>query len=204
MIHVSRLAAVAAGLILLAACSTGTTPANEGGAPKLPDPPASSQPPADHTKDGHEAGDQDGRNERGNLVKELGEVAGFGPMENLDGPQGATFSIDKIEIDPPCDPYMPEPKGHLLRLHVRAATGSDQRYADLLGSVLNSFSFSVLGKDGVTKPADFGTCSEDAMTPPLFGPNQKYTLLVELDVPVASGRLILDAGLTNGGWEWKY
>lgn len=119
----------------------------------------------------------------------------------------ATFSIDKISIDPPCDEYgTPAESGHTLVLSIRAATSSDAEAAETLGYMLNSFNFSEIGKDGVTRSAQAGSCIDySRYLTPEFGINQKYAGEIELVVPEASGLLALsDPSLNFGGWEWSY
>lgn len=187
---------------VLAGCGTetGTPEPAAGNAPELPTAaaaPTTAEP----------AADEPARNERGNIVKELGEQAGWGPLGNTDSPEGVRFSLDKIEVDPPCEPYMTAPEGkHTLLLHVRIATGSSQESAAATPGVLNAFNFAEIGSDGVTHSAESGMCTDPANDLMMhnYGPNQKYTGTIELVVPEASGTLMLTSPLTGGGWEWKY
>ena len=121
----------------------------------------------------------------------------------------AGVAIDSVEVDPGCHAYGTPPEaGHTLLLHVRVATGSDQLAAMDAAGVVNPFSFVEIGADGVSHPADIGTCTdfEDQLSSN-FGVNQKYSGTIEIVVPEASGTLALDPGaMAEGpsGWEWTY
>lgn len=140
-------------------------------------------------------------NERGLIPKAIGEEAGLG---NTPGANLASFSIDRVTVDPPCQEYGIKPdSGHTLLLDMRVATGSDTEAVTYLSGVLNPFSFSEVGKDGVTRTAQPGSCTDyKANLPNQFGVNQKYSGTIELVVPEASGILALQN--PPGGWEWTY
>lgn len=193
----------AAAALLAAACTT--TEADGQSGPSLPDKPTTSV--AD-SADGDEAEDNkptSGLNERGNLVKKLGEEAGYGSTDPND-PGNVTFTIDKVEVDPPCDEFGEAPEaGHTLLLHLRVATGSDPQVATMLPALFYPGAFSALTNDGVTKPAELGMCTGfDDQMPMQYGTAQKYTGTIELVVPEASGTLIMNAAGMSQGWEWEY
>lgn len=166
-------------------------------APSLPDP-----EPVDEVT-------QPETNERNYIPMQLEDEAWVGPPGDARGSTGTSFAIDSVEVDPGCHAYgTPPESGHTLLLHVRVATGSDQLAAMDAASVVNPFSFVEIGADGVSHPADIGTCTdfEDQLSSN-FGVNQKYSGTVEIVVPEASGTLALDPGaMAEGpsGWEWTY
>lgn len=83
-----------------------------------------------------------------------------------------SFSIDKVDVDPQWPAAGPSNGAHALVLHARIATGADAELADRVAGVINPFSFVEIGKDGVTRDAQFGTCSDSsAGLPDTFGPN---------------------------------
>lgn len=147
-------------------------------------------------------------NERGFIVKQLGEQACFGGAgTNCEG--GVSFAIDAVEVDPPCTLVPPSDGAHALLLHVRIATGSDAKTADRVGGVINPFSFVEIGRDGVTRDAEFGMCADSISgLPDTFGPNQQYTGVIDIEVPQGSGIIALQLSMAdeNGerGWEWTY
>lgn len=193
-------AAVCSALLGLVGCGTGVDAGGNNG-PRLP-----GATGGDATSTGAvQAADV---NERGFIVKQLGEQACFGGAgTNCEG--GVSFAIDKVEVDPPCALVSPSDGAHALLLHVRIATGSDAETADRVGGVINPFSFVEIGKDGVTREAEYGMCADtSAGLPDTFGPNQQYTGVIDIEVPQASGTVALQLSMAdeNGerGWEWTY
>jgi hypothetical protein len=144
-------------------------------------------------------------NDRGFIPVEVGEQVCFGPDDAASCDGGVTFSIDKIVVDPPCVEYG-ERVGHTLVLSMRVATGTDTTSTDIARGIFNPYGFTVIGTDGVAQNAAFGICTDDASDPLTYGPNQKYTFELELEVPVAQGALALQPGFLGGsaGWEWPF
>lgn len=188
--------------LALGACTSTADP--QSGAPELPPKSTSASPSAEGA-----SADEIETNERGNIPKELGQRAGFG-SQDWDDPAGVTFSLDKVEIDPPCaNTYATPPEnGHTLLLHFRVATGDNPEYAKTTGSVLNPFNFFEITNDGLSEQARAGTCATEQgeQLPYNYGPNQKYKGTIEIVVPEASGTLVLTLPqmANGGGWEWHY
>lgn len=148
-------------------------------------------------------------NERGFVVKQLGEQACFGGDSSCAG--GVSFAIDQIDVDPPCTEYGSHPDtGHTLLLHLRVATGTDKDAIDRVDGIINPFSFVEIGKDGVTRSTSFGMCADPSadQLPNTYGPNQQYAGVIDLEVPEASGTIALQLMLADEdgqrGWEWTY
>ncbi|WP_007023533.1 hypothetical protein [Saccharomonospora iraqiensis] len=192
----TRLAAAAVLTVAVAvsACAKDT----DAGDPPAPPPSAASQSPQEPA-----GADVPPHNERGHLVKDLGAEAGIGR-----GEEAATFVLDRVEVSPGCEePYVDGPdSGTVLRLHLRVATGSDPEIARALNGLLNPFNFAELGSDGVTHPAEPGTCYSETERPRSFGTNQQYRMTLDVVVPEASGTLILATSWLEygNGWEWTY
>jgi hypothetical protein len=148
-------------------------------------------------------------NERGFIVKQLGEEACFGGGDKCEG--GVSFAVDKVEVDPPCAEYgSPPENAHTLLLHIRVATGTDTEAIDRVGGIINPFSFVEIGADGVTRPASFGICADSSANklPDTYGPSQQYSGVLELEVPTASGTVAIQMAFADEdgqqGWEWTY
>jgi hypothetical protein len=91
-----------------------------------------------------------------------------------------------------------------LVLDVRVETGSDAEVARVVAGILNPYSFSEIGDDGVTRTSTAGSCTDYRKAlPGMFGVNQKYEGTVEIVVPEANGSLVL-VNPGGGGWEWRY
>lgn len=181
------MAVIAGGLLVTAACSTAPRARTSSG-PALP-PPVSTSPTA---------AAKPVVNERGNIVKKLGEEGGWG-----EGRAATSFTVDKVIVDPNCKYPTGPSSGHTILVEVRVATGAEQ--SNLASSILNSANFAEIGTDGVTRPAEFGSCTDARRLPQSYGANQKYQGAIELVVPEADGSLVLNAqSSTSAGWEWRY
>lgn len=142
-------------------------------------------------------------NGRGNIVKRLGERAGFGSVA---APDLNTFAITGITVDPPCEPggAVP-PRHHTLVLEVIVQTGPDTDRAAELGRILTPGFFTVIGPDGAEHEAWPGRCTaRKRFLPETFRPQRGYSGTIELRVPVVSGSLVLAGHMENAaGWEWE-
>lgn len=141
---------------------------------------------------------------RGNIPKELGELAGFG---SADTPDQNTFTIEEILVDPPCTTGGGRQDGeHTILLDVTVRTGVDKKRAEMLGRILTPGFFAAIGPAGTEHDAWPGECTDptDALRDD-FAPNSEYSGTVELRIPVRSGTLILNGVMTNAaGWEWRF
>lgn len=146
----------------------------------------------------------DALTERGNIPKEMGEIAGFGPANS---PAQNTFRIDRIVVDPPCHPGRTRPRSeHTVLLHITVKTGDDGERAAMLGRILQPGFFSAVGREGEAHDAWPGTCTDPSKyLREELGRNQMLSGTVELRLPAASGILILSGALDNAaGWEWRF
>jgi hypothetical protein len=195
-VYVKKVAVACVAVLALAGCtSSGHTGASIAG-PRLPG--ASTEQVAQDL------------NERGFLVRALGEPACFGGA-GKDCAGGVSFSIDQVDVDPPCTEFGSHPDdGHTVVPHLRITTGADAEAADRVGGVINPFLFVEIGKDGVTRDTGFGLCLDPTANalPDTYGPNQQYQGVMDLEVKEASGIIALQFIVPeeNGqrGWEWTY
>jgi hypothetical protein len=151
-------------------------------------------------------------NARGNVVKGLGEQGG---ITNSDGAELLTFSVDSITVDPPCSPDWkkygtPVDAGHhLVAVGMQVTTSAAVTDADYL--TVSGYDFKFIGADGITvdsldSVATYGCLDDTAeFTSDTLGPGQKYAGTVVLDLPAASGTLVLDPSWgQSGGWEYSF
>jgi hypothetical protein len=158
-----------------------------------------------------DAGDP-GTNDRGNIVAGLGDE---GSITNSDGEDLLTFAVDSIAVDPTCTPDWQEygtpvePGRHLAAVAVRVTTTGAVTDDDYL--TLSDYDFKFIGADGITVDslggmATYG-CLDDseAFTSDVLGPGQMYAGSIVLDLPAASGTLVLDPSWgQSGGWEYSF
>lgn len=143
---------------------------------------------------------------RGNVEKQLGETAEFGPTQ---GNMVVAFAIDTITVDPVCANQFSQPAehGHFIKVDLRAETRST---LDInLGYSINSFDFATVGDDGITESSLFtgpaaGCLDPSEQFPPSLHPGSNYRGAIVLDTKNPSGVLVLRPGFTAGGWEWNY
>lgn len=184
-------AAVAAIALLLTGCST--TPQDGDGGAGQPGPTTPTS----------------GQSDTGDYVSlELGDTAEL--SAKADGTEPATWTIEKIEVDPPCDGQDgPRDSGHVLLLHVRADSGPDKDAAELIPGAFEAASFAESGENGESSPASPWLCTSSGPgNQPLPVPyqlNQELIGTVALVVPEANGTLIQTNPVTKGeGWQWSY
>jgi hypothetical protein len=187
--------AAAAIALLLTGCSTSQQD-DDGGAEQ----PGSTTPAGSESDTGGES------DASGYVSLKLGDTAEL--SVNTDGSEPATWTIEKIEIDPSsCEG--PGDSGHLLLLHVRADTGPDGNAAEQIPSAFRAESFAEPGQSGEPSPASpWGCQSTEPGNQPLPVPyqrNQELIGTVGLVVPEANGTLIQTNPLTSSeGWQWSY
>ncbi|MPY80883.1 MAG: hypothetical protein GEV04_21085 [Actinophytocola sp.] len=143
-------------------------------------------------------------NQRGNISKELGELAGFGSAAD---PDQNTFAIEEIVVDPPCVIGGSRPEDeHTVLLDVSVHTGSDEKRAAMLGRILTPGFFAAIGPGGGRHDAWPGECTDtaDALRDD-FARDSEYSGTIELRLPVSTGTLILNGVMNNAaGWEWRF
>lgn len=162
------------------------------------------QPAPTAVQDARSEAERQARTERGNIPKDLGEIAGFGPAK---APSQNKFRIDRVVVDPRCRPGGTRPESqHTVLLQVTVETGGDKERAAMLGRILKPGFFSAIGRDGESHDAWPGTCTDASKyLPEEFGTNQTVSGTVELRLPVTSGILVLSGVMENAaGWEWQF
>lgn len=145
------------------------------------------------------------RSARGNLIKKMGQPAGFTSDDG--GTQAATFVIKSIAPIKCTEPYaQPAKNGHFL-----AATVDLQTFPVLADSsspmvMMQSPNWKFIASNGTTFNADlggnsYGCIPEAEMIPGRVGPGEKVTGKIVFDVPATTG--ILAFGV-NGGTDWEW
>ncbi|MHA7190513.1 hypothetical protein ACX80N_09515 [Arthrobacter sp. MDT2-16] len=147
---------------------------------------------------------------RGNLVKQVGELAG---IRDANGEYLAAFTVNDIIVDIPCTDELADPpeNGHFVALDVSVETSPNMLTSDLIQQFsMSSLTFQAIGPDGVTSNAGTDSaatlfCLDDSVQlPGNIGPGEKAQGLVLLDVENPTGTLIYEDFWTDSAWEYAY
>jgi hypothetical protein len=146
---------------------------------------------------------------RGNLVKEIGQLAG---ISGRDGDPVVDFRVTDIVVDLECTAEWAEApaNGHYVGLKFEVTTTPDLVDEVMPEFWISSHDFSVWDDDGKRVNDAVGnaySCLDDAdSVPDSIGPDESVDGWIVLDVPQTSGAIGyswvgIDGG---GGWEWSY
>lgn len=153
--------------------------------------------------------------ERGNVVKEVGELGGVVAEENaaLDD-AWMTFTVTDIEVDGECTSGYADPpeNGHFIIVSMSIETTPVSEWpAEAQGIPLLFYDdWSIVGPDGITENAvtslSTATCLSESEILPYdgMGPGERIVGKVVLDSRNASGVLIWTPFGGGGGWEWEF
>jgi hypothetical protein len=148
------------------------------------------------------------KNERGNLVKEIGQLSGLSASDGSDA-YVARFIVTEIKPDPKCNSgFVEEPKnGHFLLININVETTPELAKEEYPSLSFDNFQWQAYDKNGkrVNDPVGTSYSCLDAgdMLPNQIGPAQSASGNVVLDVPTTSGSIALTMGGPTG-WEWTY
>ncbi len=152
------------------------------------------------------------QNERGNIVKELGEEGG---LIGADGEPVFTFAVDAVAPAQCTSDWKeygsPPEQGHLMAVKLRFATAPELADDEMLSYyTVTAYDFDFIGADGVTvteldSMATYGCLPDKEMfTQDALSPGQKYVGSLVIDVPDTKGVLIYRPSVAEGGWEWQF
>jgi len=194
------LAALLTATALSAAC-TSTPGAQQD--PATSSPPATTSSPTTSTPSSTST--DPARSARGLVVKKVGERAMIG---NDESDMRASFTLDAIEVDPPCAEGGAPEHGHFI------AVAFTVRTTALLDTSRHWFispqEFQVVGPDGVTESdvsttAGFGCLPNSEYLPKIpYTPGSTYTGKVVLDSRNPSGVITYRPYFVTPGWEWVF
>ncbi|WP_433507291.1 hypothetical protein ACQP04_12985 [Pseudonocardia halophobica] len=144
---------------------------------------------------------------RGNLIKQVGETAGWG-VSNAD--ISVKFVVDKITIDPKCTTQFAASaqNGHLVKVDMRVETTPSM--PPNFAYSINPGAWSAVGEDGITQTSlatapSFSCLNSNEQLPSQLSPASKYRGSIVLDISSPAGTLIFShPNPTLGGWEWTY
>lgn len=151
---------------------------------------------------------------RGNLAMGLGEIASLWLDVDNDfcDEEALAFSVDRIEVDPPCDSRhaaKPANGRHYVVLTITAETTELLDPADPLTSTgFLPMHFSVVGPDGITTTSLDGVydclTASDMLSYARLAPSSRYAGKVLLNSPYDSGIVVYNPPLSDSGLEWTF
>ena len=198
---------VVAGLVVVALAGCSQQADSETEANELPAATTAEETAAPATPSGP------ARNDRGNIVKALGEPGGVSNLAVENGEkQLITFAIDAIAPVTCTEDYAsPAENGHLVAVDLRVATAPElSEVPDLGYFTIGSSDWQFVGADGVTISAldtiaTYGCLDQQSMFPsdPL-APGSRYVGKLVFDLPATTGSLIYRPYIADGGWEWSF
>lgn len=146
------------------------------------------------------------RNDRGNLVKEMGQPAAY--LDDAGEPT-VKFRVDWIMSDPKCDypGYPAPPKGRSrIAVHMTVETTKDlEASAFASTTTFDPFLWKYIDSSGETWGGQLTGSSgivcetEEGTLPDSFGPSEKGSGVVVMEVPSLDGTLIYNS---PGGFEY--
>ncbi len=208
----SRSLTLTVAAIAAAVALAGCTPSAQPDAEHLPDTApvatATAEPTPTETDDASATYGERVVNDRGNLVKQLGQLAGVTLSEDSSVVL-AQFAATDIVVDIECTAEFADASknGHFVGIHLNVET-TPELAQDEIGSL--SFSqwawqaFDANDKR-VNDPMGNALWCLDAadQLPADIGPGQSVSGWIVLDLPTDHGAVVLTMGASNG-WEWAY
>jgi hypothetical protein len=216
----SQVAAVVAFVVLsLTACSSGNSADTQPRATPVPAEAAveaTTQAEATPTPEPTtEEPTQDGKygpsqsNERGNLVKTLGQLAGVGSETDPDVIT-AEFTVTAIEPNFTCTSEYAEPSMYGNYIAITLDVQTTAALADQSWPVFNvsEYDFKVISPEGTRENDSSGNAymclNEAERLPSEIGPGEHVTGKIVLDSAHTSGSIVFAPAAVQGGWEWGF
>ncbi|WP_029145572.1 hypothetical protein [Microbacterium luticocti] len=147
-------------------------------------------------------------NDRGNLVKKIGQIAGTGSVDDPDVIT-STFAVTDIVVDRKCtDEFAEKPQnGHYVAVHLNVETTKDLAKEDYPVVGFDAGYWQAYDAKGTRVNDPLGnafTClASSEQLPGEIGPAQSVSGWIVLDVPTTHGAVVL-APYGATGWEWDY
>lgn len=200
-------AVAVAALTILAGCSAAAVEADPS---HLPDtaPVATSTPTPIESAAEESAFGERVINDRGNLVKQVGQLAGLSSADDEDV-IAAQFAVTDIVVDLDCtSDYAEDPEnGHFVGIHLNVETTPELAQEDVSSLSFSAWGWQAFDADGKRVNDPIGNalwCMADGdQLPADIGPGQSVSGWVALDVPTDHGSVVLTMG-ADSGWEWEY
>jgi len=203
--HILPIATVVAATMLTAGCGSTAAPDTDHLPDTAPVATASPTPTADPAQATY--GDRV-LSDRGNLVKEIGQLAGMTLGADSDVTV-AQFVVTDIVVDPVCSSAYAEPSknGHLVGIHLNVET-TPELAQDEIGTVsFSQWAWQAFDANGTRVNDPVGNaiwCMDSGDQLPIdIGPGQSVSGWVILDLPTDHGTVAYVPWAPTG-WEWAY
>lgn len=197
-----------AALTILAGCSSAPSTADTSHLPDTaPVATATPTPSATDTDAGADFGERV-INDRGNLVKEIGQLAGTGLSEDQDV-LTSQFAVTDIVVDVACTAEFADTptNGHFIGIHLNVETTPELAQDEIGTLSFSQWGWQAFDAEGkrVNDPLGNAMWCMDAgeQLPSDIGPAQSVSGWIVLDLPTTTGSVALTMGAANG-WEWSY
>lgn len=146
--------------------------------------------------------------ERGNLSKELGQLAAMAHPEN--GKPLVEFTVTKIETGFTCTTDWAEPSmnGDFIAVSMEFQTTPELADWDSSGLWLSHHDFKIIGPDGTRENDPVGNgiyCITDGEeVPDSIGPSETVKGMFVFDSQYTEGALVFQPSGAESGWEWIF
>lgn len=214
----NRFAPVAAAsltlVLALSACSSaqpedsGKTPDTAPVATAEPTVEPTVEPTAEPTEDAGESEfGASTKSTRGNLIKEVGQLAGTSSASDV---ITSRFAVTDIVIDPECTSGFADApaNGHYLGVHLNVETTPELAEDDFPWISFTPYDWQAYDADGKRLNDPVGnawSCLDTGeQLPSQIGPGQSVSGWIVLDVAATNGVVVLAMGGAPTGWEWTY
>lgn len=199
-----------AATLLLAGCAA-PEPAADADPPRVPDTSPVAETPEPTPTETPDTGSEYGErivNDRGNLVKEIGQLSGTS-LDEVSDIATSRFVVTDVVVDPVCDSGFAEApiNGHFLAVHLNVETTPELADAVNPWLTFDSFYWQAYDADGKRLNDPVGSAryclAEGKQLPLEIGPGQSVSGYVVLDVASTTGSIVF---VPDGfsGWEWSY
>lgn len=146
---------------------------------------------------------------RGNLIKELGEIAGV----TEDGNTLIEFSVTSIETNFQCTSEYAEPpeNGNFIAVSLDIQTTPEAANSDVPSWELSPTDLKVIGPDGTRENesatmAAYSCLDESDALPMNIGPAEHVVGKIVIDSQYTSGAIVIEPWWLwgDGAWEWTF
>ncbi len=205
MNKIAPLAAASFALTLILAGCSPAPPDDTGKTPETA--PVASADPTDAQPEA-QASAEPAKSSRGNLVKQIGELAGTTSIPS--GVVTSRFAVTDIVVDPECTSGFADApaNGHFLGIHMNIETTPELADEAVPFMLFGPYDWQAYDGEGKRLNDPMGhawSCFDSGqLLPAQIGPGQSVSGWVVLDVAATTGSVVMTMAGGATGWEWSY